>query len=774
EGMAGHAVVAARRGAGYQAELGLSGEFEGLLVRGRADGWDAGRRRLEEVKTYRGDLAAMPQNRRELHWAQLRVYGALLCRQLGLDEVELALVYVDAGSQAETVLRETRAAADLQQVFESLCRPFLAWAVQESAHRARRDAALAGLAFPHGAFRRGQRELCEAVYRATTSGRCLMAQAPTGIGKTVGTLFAQLKAMPGQGLDKVIYLAAKTPGRALALEGLQTLQRNAPGAPPLRVLELVARDKACEHLDKACHGESCPLARGFYDRLPAARDAALATAAHDHSSLREVALAHRVCPYYLAQAMVRWSDVVVGDYNYWFDLNAMLHGMTVAEGWKVGVLVDEAHNLVERARGMYSATISRSQLAAVRRVAGGSIKRSIGRLERGLKALSESAVEGVPAEAGVDDAGDAGDPSTARGEPAPQRAAGYAVLAQPPADWLAGLQRCIQLIGEHLEQEPVIEAALLRFYFDALHFTAMHELFDRHSLCDLSFGAGVDSGTARTGKDEVLLCLRNIVPAPFLTARFEASRSSTLFSATLSPPGYYRDLLGLPADTVELDVLSPFEPGQLEVQLAGHISTRYAHRPRSLLPIVELMAGQFQRAPGNYLAFFSSFDYLAQVAALLRERWPQIEVWEQSRQMGEAERRQFLARFTVDGRGIAFAVLGGAFAEGIDLPGRRLIGAFIATLGLPQFNPVNEQMRQRMQALFGSGYDYAYLYPGLQKVVQAAGRVIRGPEDRGSVHLIDDRYARAPVRALLPRWWTVERSAPRRPREALDLVDQGR
>jgi DNA excision repair protein ERCC-2 len=227
------------------------------------------------------------------------------------------------------------------------------------------------------AFRTGQRELAEAVYRAARAGRCLMAQAPTGIGKTVGTLFPLLRAMPpdasrpGSGLDKVFYLAAKTPGRQLALDALQSLRAGLPQAP-LRVLELVARDKACEHPDKACHGESCPLARGFYDRLSAARQAAVDAAGAGllaRERVRAVALQHQVCPYYLAQELARWADVVVGDYNYWFDTSALLFALTQMDGWRVAVLVDEAHNLVERARSMYSAELEQGALRALRRSA---------------------------------------------------------------------------------------------------------------------------------------------------------------------------------------------------------------------------------------------------------------------------------------------------------------------------------------------------------------------------------------------------------------------
>ncbi|MBL8301942.1 MAG: ATP-dependent DNA helicase, partial [Ideonella sp.] len=267
EGIAGHVTVASRRGPGYEAEVPLSGDHQGLRVRGRADGYDPGRQRLEEVKTYRGDLAAMPANRRALHQAQVRVYGALLCRERGLASLELALVYFDVATQTETVVCERLTAVELETHFAALCGRFLAWARQEAAHRQRRDAALAALPFAHDDFRPGQRELSEAVYRATVGGRCLMAQAPTGIGKTIGTLFPVLRAWPGQRLDKLFFLTAKTPGRGLALEALRTLARGHGAALPLRVLEMVARDKACEHPDKACHGESCPLARGFFDRL---------------------------------------------------------------------------------------------------------------------------------------------------------------------------------------------------------------------------------------------------------------------------------------------------------------------------------------------------------------------------------------------------------------------------------------------------------------------------------------------------------------------------
>ncbi|HEY0819706.1 MAG TPA: ATP-dependent DNA helicase, partial [Rhizobacter sp.] len=333
EGQAGHAIVAARRQrAGYESEVSVSGEYKLLTVRGRADGYDHHTRTLEEVKTFRGDLARQPANHRVLHLAQAKVYGWLLCQQHALASINIALVYFDIVTQRETVFAESFSAEDLRAHFEQQCERFLAWAAQELAHRTQRDAALATLPFPHAQFRAGQRELAEAAYRATVQGRVLLAQAPTGIGKTVGTLFPMLKAMPGQQLDQVFFLTAKGSGRQLALEASQRVQG---GRPLLRTLELTARSKACEHPELACHGDSCPLARGFYDRLHAARTEALGRPMLDKATVREVALQHQVCPYYLSQELARWADVVVGDYNYLFDLGGLLMSLTLARGSRV-------------------------------------------------------------------------------------------------------------------------------------------------------------------------------------------------------------------------------------------------------------------------------------------------------------------------------------------------------------------------------------------------------------------------------------------------------
>ena len=311
EGIDGHTQVSLRRSASYQREVRLEGHYEQLHVKGRADGYDPEKQQIEEIKTYRGNLSAMPENRRQLHWAQAKVYAHLLCQKFELATLNVALIYFDVDTQQETALVELHSAHALANFFHQLCEQFLQWAKQEIEHRQQRDSALKAMRFPHPHFRAGQRQLAEAMYKASNRACCLLAQAPTGIGKTIGSLFPMLKASAEHQLDKIFFLAAKTSGRQLALDAVQTLQKQLPNTP-LRTLELVAKTKACEFPDNTCHGESCPLAKGFYDRLAAARTAALQVPILDQESLRSVALEHQVCPYYLSTEMVKWSDVIVG------------------------------------------------------------------------------------------------------------------------------------------------------------------------------------------------------------------------------------------------------------------------------------------------------------------------------------------------------------------------------------------------------------------------------------------------------------------------------
>ena len=424
---------------------------------------------------------------------------------------------------------------------------------------------------------------------------------------------------------------------------------------------------------------------------------------------------HGLCPYHLAQDMIIWSDVVVGDYNHWFDSHAALYALSLARGWRAAVLVDEAHNLIERARQMYSISLDEAGLSQARKAAPAELKKDIDRLRRHWRTLRLNRP-------------------------------GYSVLERLPQPMGLAMQQLHGRIAQWQSEHPTQPiGALHRLGFDLGEFLQRMGQLGSDSLIDLSLAPASDG--------PALLTIRNMLPAPFLRSRFDATQCCVLFSATLSPSQHYLRLLGLPEETVTLDLPSPFESGQLQVRVLQGISTRWQDRAQSLPALVEVMARQWQARPGKYLAFFSSFEYLRQASQALHLHHPLLPQWQQTTRMDEAQQRAFVERFRSGAAGIGFAVLGGSFAEGIDLPGEQLIGAFIATLGLPQINPVNEEIRRRLHALLGQGHEHVYLYPGLRKVMQAAGRVIRSESDQGVLWLMDERYAQPRVQDLLPAWW---------------------
>ncbi|MBC7710076.1 MAG: ATP-dependent DNA helicase, partial [Rhizobacter sp.] len=736
EGVAGHSTVVARRGAEYQSEVALKGCHDDLTVSGRADGYNPTLNRLEEIKTFRGDLSRQPSSQRQLHWAQLKVYGSLICDRDELPSITLALVYFNIDTQQEVVFDQTAWRTDLRAYFSDLCSRYSLWAKQEHAHRLRRDAWLMGMTFPHDGFRSGQRELAAAVFRVARSGGSLLAEAPTGIGKSIATLFPMLKAMPVRSLDKIYFLAAKTSGRKLALDAMALCasstepvacvapEHAAGHCTTIRVVELIAKAKACLHPGNACTGATCPLALGFFDRLPLARaewvagNLGISGNPGDASAVTVAAHNQQICPYYLAQDLVRWADVVVADYNYYFDSSGSLYTTMVDSDWRVGVLVDEAHNLIERARITYSAELQRSQVELLRQQVP-ALKTTWARLMRSWRALSASDVDS------------------------------YRVLDAPPAQFLKALQSSSVEVGAHLVSNADASVQLRDFYLAALHFLRRAETFDDNSVFDLT------CGMQRGRKIDAALMLRNVVPAPYVGPRIAAADSAVLFSATLTPVTFYRSMLGIAESAAVLQVPSPFSHQQLTIRIARDISTRFRDRNSSLRAITRLIAQQQSQRPGNYLAFFSSFDYLDLAANDLRECFPEVAQWRQTRDMSETDRAQFVQSFVEDGAGVGFAVLGGAFGEGVDLPGSKLIGAFIATLGLPPTDPVNETLREVVDRKFGKGYEYTYTLPALRKVIQASGRVIRTLNDQGTLHLMDDRFASARVRRLLPPWWSI-------------------
>lgn len=726
QGIIGHQTVQGRRPDPYVSEYLLTGEYEGLLLSGRVDGYYAHQQQpfLEEIKTHRGKVSRIGPGKRALHWAQLKVYGALLCQRDGRDSITLRLTYFEVRSEEETREDIDYSAEELQQFLQSVCRRYRRWAEKEANHRRRRDRALMDVQFPFAEFRHGQRDLSEAVYKSAARGQALLLQAPTGIGKTLGVLFPALSAMPRREIDRVFFLTCRNTGRELALDGLRQLLSP---QPELRVLELTAQEQSCDHPNAACHGESCPLAEGFFDRLDAAREEAAKTAFLDQAALQRIAKNHQICRYFLALEMARWCDVVVGDVNHYFDQHALLYALSQQNGWQVMPVVDEAHNLIDRARDMYSIVLSEAEMLHSLSKPPATLRRPLTKLADAWQTMLAPYRELIRSE----------NPR-------------YIYLDEVPNQLNDALYSLIAAITDYLSDHPG-DARIQQLLFTASGFLRLAERFGDHSQCVLDCEWQTLDTTLITGSTAIRI--DNLIPADHLQARFVDAHNPVLFSATLTPPHFYRDLLGMPHNTACEDIDSPFQREQIELNLVSQISTRYEHRSASLTPICDRVGTRFKQRPGNYLVYVSSFSYLQDMANRFAERFPDIELVRQQPAMSPRQRSDFIDALRSPSPSVGFAVLGGVFGEGIDLPGEQLIGVFVATLGLPPYSDSNEVLRQRLEQRFGDGYAYTYLYPGLRKVIQAAGRLIRTPQDRGLIELIDDRYQNPAIRALLPKWW---------------------
>lgn len=722
EGIEGHKKVTGKRHGDYQAEVSLSITYGDITFRGRADGYDSKRHCIEEIKTFYGDVERIPDNHRELHWAQAKCYGWLYCAQHGCDEINLALIYFELADEQEYPQEETWAADELKEYFEPLAEQYCAWHKQLMQRQHQLYAWLEQLQFPYGTMHDAQRVMAEAVYKAAATGRVVMAEAPTGTGKTLAALFPTLKAMPRTPVDKVFYLTAKTTGKQLALENIELIASDKTQTVPLCTLELTAQEKSCLEPDKKCRGDSCQYALDFYTKLPTARQAAFAVPVLDKEALQQLAHQFTICPFYLGMEMARWVDVVIADVNYYFDGTPLLLALTNEFDWKPCLLVDESHNLIDRGRSMYTAELNRGDLLIAKKSAPAAVKKMLDKINKAWLSLLKTI---------------------------PITTDNYTRLDVLPEKIGITLEDFTNRYIEFLQQNPdhpVQESLTQEFFYTALNYQRIVEIFDQDFCVDIQ---GI-------GSKEEMLTLRNLIPANQLAARLSFAHCACFFSATLHPTAYYQALLGLPGNTVQIKVPSPFNSDQLEVKIATGLSTRYKDRSTALQPLCEIILQQLHETPGNALAFFSSYDFLQQAEKELRKQLvlSNIELIVQSRRMSEQDRELFITQFNQQNNLLGLAVLGGAFSEGIDLAGDALKGVFIATLGLPQINPINEHLRKVMQEQFGQGYDFTYTYPGIQKVIQAAGRVIRTTTDKGYVWLLDERYQQPNIKKLLPDWWS--------------------
>ena len=780
EGARIHRKLQKAAGEGYAAEVFLSGEREAagipFTIEGRADGIftdEAGVTVIDEIKTTAVPADDIAEDMNPCHWAQGMVYGALYGRQQGLEKLDVRLTYYQIDT--DDILRFVRhfTLEELEAFLQDLLEQYAPWAQRQLAWKEQRGVSLSALDFPFPAYRPGQRALAGEVYRACTaapskSGVRLFCQAPTGIGKTMSVLFPALRAIGTGCGEKLFYLTARNTTQSAAEDAIARL-RASDSRLALRSVTLTAKEKVCLHPDAeghpACLPELCPYANGYYDRVNTALKALLddGTGRFDRAALADAAKQFTVCPFELGLDLSEWCDVVIGDYNYLFDPVVHLKRFFDAAGdWLF--LIDEAHNLPDRARAMYSAQFAKSSLTEAKRALGkgkSSLKTALTKADKVFLAARKACAQAAP-RIGAEPAGDAEltQVSLLPAEAAPDFALpqplyardGTVFLQQLPAALPAVLRAVHTPLQDWLEQNPEdpAHAQLLELYFALQDIARAADRYDSHFVTQL---------TARGSELELhLLCLD---PAPFVDASLAAGRSAALFSATLTPPAFYRSVLGC-ADARAVALPSPFPPENLGLFCLPGISTRYRQREASVPAVADALAALAQGKTGNYLAFFPSYAYLQQVYEAFAARWPDIHTLVQQRSLDDAGRAEFLAQFVPHPAEtlLGFAVMGGIFGEGVDLVGDRLIGCAIVGVGLPQVNPRQEMLRRYYEEQSGCGFDYAYRYPGMNKVLQAAGRVVRTPQDKGVVLLLDDRFAQPDTARLFPPHWQHIRYLP--------------
>ncbi len=718
-----HQRIQYSRPVGYAAEVTIAHQVETpdlvLDITGRIDGvFESGAVPvIDEIKTTRRNPEECLREDNPLHWGQAKVYAFLYAAEHDLTEAGVQLTYARLETGASRDIRRFFTRSELQSFFEDLVGRYLQWAMLITHWQRRRDAAGRQLAFPFEDYRPGQREMVDAVGRTIQEAGRIFIQAATGIGKTMAVLFPAVCSVAERAGSKVFYLTARTTTRMAAEKALDELRAR---GLRLKTLALTAKEKACFNPDHACRPEECDFARGHYDRLPAARRALFDEDAWTREAVAATAQKFRVCPFEFSLDLSRWADLIIGDYNYAFDPKAYLRHFFLERTGDHVFLVDEAHNLVDRSREMFSAELRKQPFLELRRAVKGSLPavyRCLGKINRWMLAARQRV-----------------------------EAAGAPIADRSAPDELYPLLRDFMAAAEKwLEKnlKSVFREELLERYFETGGFLRVAEQFDE------SYAACYE-----TLSPDVRLKLFCIDPSRQIGAALARCGSAVFFSATLTPLDYFQTMLAsTSAETLSLP--SPFPSENLAVFVADRLSTYYRHRDRTKSEVARILHCMVETRAGNYLLFFPSYQYLRLVLEAFQAARPDIGVIVQQPGMGERQREAFLERFETDNPRtlVGFAVMGGIFGEGIDLVGTRLSGAAVVGVGLPAVGLERELIRSYFADRLEQGFEYAYLYPGINRVLQAAGRVIRSETDRGVVLLIDQRYGSEHYRALLPEGW---------------------
>ena len=730
QGVAGHQRVYARRPASFLSEYAVEYQHAEpglqLTLRGRADGYDPSQGLVEEIKTCRTAPNTIPEPITQMHMAQARLYAAIIAAQGDISALEVRVTWFNIDSEEEFSRSEQLSHSELAAFLADTLKRFAHWLHTLAQARQQRDMSIVALAFPYGGFRSGQREIAELAYKCVHQGGQLLLEAPTGIGKTAAFLFPALKALATDKHDKIIFLTAKSVGRRAAQAALEEFTASGYRGT---ALSLTAKDKICFSPGRACHGDDCTFARNYYDKLPGALYAAIEQGVLRREDIESIARRFEVCPYELGLDLLPWVDIVIADLHYVYSLTATVGSQQDTDSKRWTVLLDEAHNLPGRARGMYSATLTKAAALLAKGTVSGDLAKSLTRVNKQFLALQKL----------------------------PWQEPQFHASEKLPEALLQSLQLLTGAVSEVLAADPAFlqrHRELMDFYFEALQFQRVAELWGDDFRLQLSRGEG---------RQSLCVVLNCIDPARLLSARHERAHAVLAFSATLSPLPWSRASLGLAEQAVCSRATSPFDKSQLRVSLATAIDTRYQQRDATLPALVQLLRRWLVETPGNCIVYFPSYRYLEDALTLLQSSGsaaPSRSLWVQTRQQGEQEREQLLQLLEQRQDVVALCILGGVFGEGIDLPGKRLSSVVVVGIGMPQVNRDTRQLQAWYQQRCAAGFEYAFLYPGMQKVDQALGRVIRRLDDTGSALLIDPRYRQRQYRELLPPWWEYQQWPP--------------
>ncbi|KGP73655.1 ATP-dependent helicase [Pontibacillus yanchengensis Y32] len=671
---------------------------------------------IEEIKSTQKDIHEISKEDKPVHWAQAKVYAYIYAFQHKLTEIDIQLTYIQVETYEQLHFKETYSFNELEAFLNDVLEGFYPYAILLHNHQKNRNKSAQALTFPFPTFRDGQRYFAGAVYKSIKEQSDLFANAPTGTGKTISTTFPAIKAMGEGHLTQFYYLTAKTVTRQIAEEALTLMIQK---GLEVKAVTITAKDKICFKED-GCTNEHCPFTEGYYDRInDTIIDVLTNESLLNQPVIESYAKKHMVCPFELSLDLAYSADAVICDYNYIFDPRVSLKRLGNDQKKHTALLIDEAHNLVDRARTMFSAELFKSSFTKIITMynhhnndlveTASALKEAFSTFEKQAENKQE-------------------------------------VFSSAPSSLLTLLSPFIKAAEEEL-LDPKIEGEesehLLETYFTANSFIKIGQLYNESYVTYLE-----------QWRQEVVVKMFCVNPSLLLKKAGKDFQSKTYFSATLTPLDYYKDMLGAKEEDYQLAIPSPFASEHTQTFIKP-ISTRYRDRDQSINQIAKTIRNFTMEETGNYIVFLPSYEYMYRIYDAFQDLYPEVETILQHQDMNEKNRAAYLDNFVADPTQtlIGFAVLGGIFSEGIDLKGNRLSGVFIIGVGFPQIGLERNIIKDYFANINKNGFDYAYRYPGMNKVLQAGGRLIRTESDKGFIVLIDDRFLQASYKTLLPPEW---------------------